>query len=409
MNLTVHCCLPQSALDVGAEVGARMARQINRLSARAVTTLTKVGRHGDGNGLYLSISKNGGRRWVFLYRTNGKLREKGLGSASKVSLKDARQAAEAAGKLLREGIDPIDSPPKPADSKTFSECATSFIASNEAGWRNTKHCDQWTNTLKTYAAPVIGKLPVNQIGVDHIVEILEPIWKTKTETASRVRGRIESVLDWAAAHGFRSSDNPARWRGHLDKILPPARKVTKVKHHPALPYQEIASFIADLRSREGMAARALEFTILTAARTGETLGAKWPEIDLIGKVWTVPAERMKAGVEHQVPLSARAIEVLKALSTDTEYVFPGSNPKAPLSNMSMLAVLKRMKRSDLTVHGFRSTFRDWAAETTEYPNELVEMALAHTIRNKAEAAYRRGNLLERRRALMEAWSDALSY
>jgi hypothetical protein len=226
VNLTVHCCLPQSALIVGADIGAEMARQINRLSARAVTTLTKTGRHADGNGLYLSISKNGGRRWVFLYRANGKLREKGLGSANSVSLKDARQAAETARKLLREGIDPIESAPEATHAKTFAECATSFITSNEAGWRNVKHRDQWTNTLKTYAEPVIGKFPVNQIGVDQIVKVLEPIWKTKTETASRVRGRIESVLDWAAAHGFRSSENPARWRGHLDKILPPARKVT---------------------------------------------------------------------------------------------------------------------------------------------------------------------------------------
>lgn len=380
-----------------------MVRQINRLSARAVTTLTKVGRHADGNGLYLSISNNGGRRWVFLYRANGKLREKGLGSATKVSLKEARQAAEVVGKLLREGIDPIDSAPKAADTKTFSECATSFIASNEAGWRNAKHRDQWTTTLKNHAEP-IGKLPVNKIGVEHIVKILKPIWKTKTETASRVRGRIESVLDWAAAHGFRSSDNPARWRGHLDKILPPARKVTKVKHHPALPYPDIPMFMTDLRNREGMAARALEFTILTAARTGETIGASWPEIDFINKVWSVPSERMKTGVQHQVPLSARAIELLEGLSADTAFIFPGSDPKKPLSNMSMLAVLARMNRRDLTVHGFRSTFRDWAAETTEYPNEMVEMALAHTIRNKAEAAYRRGNLLERRRALMEGWA-----
>jgi integrase len=212
------------------------------------------------------------------------------------------------------------------------------------------------------------------------------------------------VLDWAAAHGLRGSDNPARWRGHLDKILPPPRKVTKVEHHPALPYKDIPAFMADLRTRDGMAARALEFTILTAARTGETIGAKWSEIDFIRKVWTVPAERMKAGVQHQVPLSARAIELLKGLSTDTAYIFPGSKPKKPLSNMSLLAVLARMDRSDLTVHGFRSTFRDWAAETTEFPNELVEMALAHTIRNKAEAAYRRGNLLERRRVLMEGWA-----
>jgi integrase len=392
-----------------------MARQVNRLTARTVQTINEVGRHPDGNGLYLNVSANGGRRWVFLYRIAGrlskngkkKLFEMGLGSASSVSLKEAREAAQVARKQLRDGLDPLQQRRK-SSTKPFSECAAEYIASQESGWRNPKHGEQWRNTLATYADPKIGELPVDTITVDHVLDILKPIWKTKTETASRVRGRIESILDWAAAHKYRSAENPARWRGHLDKVLPPMRKVAKVEHHPALPYRDMPAFMTDLRGRDGTAAKALEFTILTAARTGETIGAKWDEIDFKDKVWTIPAERMKAGVEHQVPLSARAIEILANLNQETDYVFPGQEIDKPLSNMAMLALLKRMNRSDLTVHGFRSTFRDWAAETTEYPNELVEMALAHTIKNKAEAAYRRGNLLERRRALMQSWADFMN-
>jgi integrase len=381
-----------------------MARKVHRLSARSVATLTKIGLHADGNGLYLSISTNGGRRWIYLYRRDGRRREKGLGSARTVSLKDARLAAEAVRKQIREGIDPIDSKVKPVTAKTFSECAKAFIASNEKAWKNPKHRDQWKNTLKTYAEPHIGKLSIDRIYVDDVLKAVEPIWTTKSETASRVRGRIEAVLDWAAARGYRGPDNPARWRGHLDKVLPPIRKIAKVQHHPALPYKDIPAFMDNLRKRDGISARALEFTILTAARTGEVIGAKWDEIDDNKKVWTVPADRMKAGVEHQVPLSDHAIALLKGIPKDSDFIFVGMKPTEGLSNMSMLATLKRMDRSDLTTHGFRSTFRDWAAETTEFPNELVEMALAHTIRNKAEAAYRRGNLLERRRVLMDVWS-----
>lgn len=385
-----------------------MVRQINRLSARTVTTLKDVGRHADGNGLYLSISNNGGRRWVFLYRSAGRIREKGLGSAVSVSLKDARLKADDVRKQLAAGLDPINEGRKTQGVMTFSDCAKAYIASHETGWSNPKHADQWRNTLKAYAEPIIGKLPVNKIDVSHIMSILEPIWPTKTETASRVRGRIESILDWAAARKYRNSENPARLRGHLDYLLPPRRKVAKVQHHPALPYKGIPAFMADLRSREGIGGLALEFTILTAARTGETLGAKWDEIDIENKVWIVPDERMKARVEHHVPLSDRAVEILKSLSTDTEFVFPGNGDNNPLSSMSLLAVLKRMDRSDITTHGFRSTFRDWAAETTDFPNEVVEMALAHTIKNKAEAAYRRGNMLDRRRILMDAWDKYCS-
>ncbi|RTL77224.1 MAG: site-specific integrase [Bradyrhizobiaceae bacterium] len=381
-----------------------MARQVHRLSARTVATLKNVGRHADGNGLYLSISDNGGRRWVFLYRSGGKVREKGLGSAVSVSLKDARLKADEVRKQLSAGLDPINEGRKNNGVMTFAECSKIYIDSHAAGWSNPKHADQWRNTLKTYADPVIGKLPVNKIDVSHIMKILDPIWRTKTETASRVRGRIESILDWAAVKKYRGSENPARLKGHLDHLLPRRQKVAKVQHHPALSYKDIPAFMADLRTREGTGALALEFTILTAARTNETLGAKWDEIDLESKVWTVPADRMKARVEQAVPLSDRAIDILKALSTDTEYVFPGNGENNPMSSMSLLAVLKRMNRSDITTHGFRSTFRDWAAETTEFPNEVVEMALAHTIKNKAEAAYRRGNMLDRRRVLMDAWS-----
>jgi integrase len=384
-----------------------MARQIQRLSARTVASLikpgAKTGRHADGNGLYLSISANGGRRWVFLYRRAGKLKEKGLGSALSVGLAQARQKAEQARRQIEQGADPINEGRKTSGAMTFSEAAIAFIAANKSGWRNEKHRAQWTNTLKTYADPVIGGLPINRIDVGDVMKVVEPLWATKTETASRVRGRMESVLDWAAARGYRGSENPARWRGHLEKLLPAPRRVAKVKHHPALPYTEMAAFMRDLQGREGAGARALGFTILTAARTGETLGARPAEFDLSNRIWIVPGERMKAGAEHRVPLSPRALELLGELGNANDYVFPSAKPNRPLSNMAMLAVLKRMKRTDLTTHGFRSTFRDWAAETTDFPNEIVEMALAHTIGDKSEAAYRRGDMLERRRALMAAW------
>jgi integrase len=387
-----------------------MARQVNKLSARTVATLKSLGRHADGHGLYLSISENGGRRWMFLYRRDGKMREMGLGSAQTVSLAEARELADQQRRLLRQGLDPINarkerkaSEAKAAKGPTFAECAAEYISKHAPSWRNPKHRQQWTNTLKTYANPIIGAIDVADVDIDRILKVLEPIWTAKTETASRVRGRIEAVLDWAAVQKYRSSDNPARWRGHLDKALPAPRKVAKVTHHAALPYADIPAFMKALRGREGMGAIALEFAILTAARTGEVIGAKWDEFNLEGKVWTVPKERMKTGAEHRVPLSPRCIEILEALPHISDYVFPGNKADKPLSNMTLLATLSRMDRDDLTTHGFRSTFRDWAAETTEYPNEVVEMALAHTIKNQAEAAYRRGDMLERRRGLMDDW------
>jgi integrase len=291
---------------------------------------------------------------------------------------------------------------------SFGECAKGYIEANKAGWRNAKHATQWQNTLDKYANPIIGSLPVDEVAVGHITKVMEPIWTTKTETASRVRGRIETVLDWAKARGYRMGENPARWRGHLENLLPRPSKVRKVKHHPALPYPQIGRFMRDLRAREGMAAQAMDFLILTAARTAEVMGAKWPEIDAAAKLWTVPAGRIKGGVEHRVPLSGPALAIIRKLAKEDhdpdDFVFPGDKARKPLSNNALLALLERMRRSDITAHGFRSTFRDWAAECTNFPNEVVEMALAHVIKDKTEAAYRRGDLLQKRRAMMDTWA-----
>jgi integrase len=396
-----------------------MGREINRLSARAVATLKKPGRHADGAGLYLSISppKDGGegdgaKRWVFLFKRGGKAREMGLGGAQSIGLAAARSLAESARSDLSKGLDPIAERKKrvsEVECPTFEECATQYIDDNRAGWRNAKHAGQWTSTLKAYAYPVLGKLKANEITTEHIAKVLNPIWTSKTETASRVRSRVEAVLDWAKVKGYRHGENPARWRGHLDQILPKRSKVQRVKHHPALPYQEMGGFMSALREQGGVAALALEFTILTAARTNETTGAKLAEFSEAG-VWVVPPERMKAEREHRVPLSPRSVQIVKDAK-----LLHGSRPdaKAPLflgnrrdrhlSNGAMLALLERMGRGDITVHGFRSTFRDWAAESTNFPNQVVEMALAHVIEDKSEAAYRRGDLFKKRAALMAAW------
>jgi integrase len=293
-----------------------------------------------------------------------------------------------------------------AKGMTFRACAERYIEAHKAGWRNPKHALQWMSTLASYAYPVFGDLPVKAIDVGLVMKAVEPIWATKTETASRLRGRIESVLDWAAARGYRHGDNPARWRGHLDKLLPKRAKMQRVQHHPALAYDEVGAFMDALRSQGGIAARALAFCILTATRTSETLNARWDEIDLAAKLWVIPAGRIKAGKEHRVPLSAPALAILRQLAETRsgEFVFPGGKGGKPLSNMALLALLKRMERSDLTVHGFRSAFRDWAAERTHYPREVAEMALAHAIGDKVEAAYRQGDLFEKRRRLMEEWA-----
>jgi integrase len=375
-----------------------------------VETETRIGRHADGGGLYLSISANGGKRWVFLFKRHGRSREMGLGSANSVKLAQARVLAADARQIVARGGDPILERPNPEAGLPFDECANRYIAANKPGWKNAKHGDQWTNTLKAYASPVIGRLPAGDVTTDHIIKILNPIWSTKSETASRVRSRIELVLDWAKVHGHRDGENPARWRGHLDQILPKRSKVRRVVHHPALPFAEVPAFMERLRTRRGLSARALEFTILTAARTNEIIGATWAEMNAGAGLWTVPPERMKAGREHRVPLVVRAVAILTDLAEvakpeSVDWVFPGDCEDGSLSNNAMLALLDRMDFGHVTVHGFRSSFRDWASETTAFPHEVVEMALAHTIENKAEAAYRRGDLFEKRRQLMTAWAE----
>jgi integrase len=295
-----------------------------------------------------------------------------------------------------------------AKATTFRECSARYIASHRAGWRNPKHAAQWQATLATYAEPVIGGLSVQAVDTALVLKVLEPIWTVKPETAGRVRGRIESVLDWAKARGYSTGENPARWRGHLDKLLPPRSKVRRAEHHAALPYAELPGFLVSLPQQEGIAARALEFAILTAARTGEVIGARWSEMDLLDKTWTLPAARMKSGREHRVPLSPRALAILKEMQAhrhaDDAFVFPGAKPGRPLSNMAFLMLLRRMRRTDLTAHGFRSSFRNWAAERTNFPAEVAEMALAHTVSDKTVAAYNRSDLFDRRRRLMAAWA-----
>jgi integrase len=389
-----------------------VARKIHRLKALQVARTNEPGLLADGGGLYLQVSDAGAKSWLFRFMLAGRARAMGLGSLHTISLAEARNEAARCRKLLREKIDPIEARNgsrgqaalEAAKAITFEQCAQAYVQAHRLGWKNAKHVQQWQNTLSTYAYPVFGSLPVAGVDTALVMRCLEPIWKHKAETASRVRGRIESVLDWATVRGYRAGENPARWRGHLAKLLPIRAKVQRVEHHAALPYAEMPGFVAELRRQTGVAARALEFTILTATRTSEVLGAQWGEINLDARVWTIPASRMKAGIEHRVPLCGRAIALLQELGPSSRgYVFPGQRPRQPLSNMAMLMLLKRMEYKDLTVHGFRSSFRDWAAEKTNTPRELCEMALAHTIGDKAEAAYRRGDLFDRRRALMAQW------
>ena len=391
-----------------------MMRNTGKLTALGVARANTPGMHADGGGLYLQIAPSGARSWIFRYQRQGRRHYMGLGPAAVISLADARGRLAEARKTLAEGKDPIAArraseaalTAAAANSMTFKACATAYIASHADSWRNAKHAAQWTATLTTYAYPVLGKLPAHEIETAHVLRVLEPIWKTKTETAARVRGRIEAVLDWATARGFRPGDNPARWRGLLSNLLPARSKVRRVVHHPALPYSGIGSFMEHLRGQQGEAARSLEFIILTAARTGEATGATWDEIDLGGTTWTVPADRIKAGKAHRVPLSAPTVALLKrqAEVRQGEWVFSGRKRGRPLSNNAILALLERMGCSDLTTHGFRSTFRDWTAERTNYPREVAEMALAHAVGDKVEAAYRRGDLFDKRRRLMNDWA-----
>lgn len=386
----------------------------NKLSAAGVNALKEQGRYADGLGLYLQVSSSGTKSWLFRFQRDGQPRQMGLGPLHTVSLADARQQAAQARRMLLDGIDPIEARQaararartEAAKGISFRQCAERYIAAHEAAWRNDKHRAQWRSTLETYCHPIFGDLPAAAIDTGLVLKALEPIWTSKPETASRVRGRVESVLDWATVRGHRAGENPARWRGHLDKLLPARSKVARIKHHAALPYGELPAFMEELRGRDGIAARALEFAILTAARTGEVIGARWSEVDLAAKVWTIPGERMKGGREHRIPLSQRALELLERLprEKDGEFVFMGGRKGKGLSNMALLETLRRMECGDLTAHGFRSTFRDWAAETTGYPSEVVEMALAHAIGSKVEAAYRRGDLFEKRRRLMQEWA-----
>lgn len=375
--------------------------------------------YADGGGLYLQVRGPTSRSWIFRYRFEGRERELGLGSLLTVPLSEARDRAAVARKQKSEGVDPLEIKHeahvarKASERKrrvpTFDEASTAYLRTQKAGWKNLKHEQQWTNTLRSYASPHFGKRPVSEVDLPVVVAALEPIWAAKPETAGRVRGRIEAVLDWATVMQFRSGENPARWKGNLDKILPARGRLARVKHHAAMPYGRTSAFVVTLASRKETAAKALHFTILTAARTSEVLGLRWPEIDLKRALWTVPAERMKAGREHRVPLCRAALQLLAALprSDETDLVFPSPDSVRPLSVNAMAAVLKRMNEREVTVHGFRSSFRDWAAEQTETASEVVEAALAHTIGNKVEAAYRRGDLIDKRRYLMDAWCKYL--
>lgn len=378
----------------------------------------KPGMHGDGGGLWLNVRGEESRSWLFRYTWGKRRREMGLGPYPDVGLAEARTKAQNARRLLREGMDPIahrkDAAAAAAGAAmTFREVAALYVAAHADGWRNTKHRAQWGSTLDAYAHPVFGDRPIAAVDVGDVMRALEPIWREKPETASRVRGRIEAVLDYAAAREWRAGENPARWKGHLANLLPARARVAKVEHHAALPWAEAGAFMAELDKQAGMAALALRFAILTAARTGEVTGATWTEVDLDGKAWTVPSARMKAGREHRVPLSPAALDVLRAVRLPGDpapgaFVFPGGVRDKGLSNMAMTAVLRRMGRADLTVHGFRSTFRDWCAEQTAHPREVAEAALAHTLRDKVEAAYRRGDLFERRAVLMAEWAAFLA-
>jgi integrase len=393
-----------------------MARVLGKLTSLKVDKAKTPGLHGDGGGLYLRVTEDGTKSWVYRFMLNGRPRWMGLGPLALFGLQEARGKALDARRLRYEGLDPIDARRAArmrerlgaAKALSFAQCSEAYIKAHRAGWRNLKHAGQWEATLASYAKPIIGALPVQAIDTGLVLKVLEPIWTDKPETASRVRQRIERVLDWARVRGYRTGENPARWKGHLDQLLPTRAKVRRVVHHAALPYAELPAFLHELHEQEGIAARALEYLILTAARTGEVIGARWSEINSNDKTWTIPGERMKAGKEHRVPLSPRALAILEEMHklghADDGFVFPGSKPGKPLSNMAFLMLMRRMGRDDLTAHGFRSSFRDWVAERTNFPAEVAEMALAHTVSDKTVAAYNRSDLFERRRRLMQQWA-----
>ena len=395
-----------------------MAREIGRLTALKVEKAKEPGMYADGGGLYLRVTPQGTKNWVLRYMLDRKSHWMGLGPLPLYGLGEARARALDARRKRHEGIDPIEARRAlraklrldSAKAITFKQCAESYIASHKAGWRNAKHTYQWSATLASYAYPIIGALPVQAVDTALVLKVLEAIWTAKPETASRVRQRIENILDFAKVRGWRDGENPARWRGHLDHLLPARARVRAIKHHAALPYAELPAFVACLQERQAVAARALEFLILTAARTGEVIGARWNEIDLLDKTWTVPASRMKAHREHRVPLSTRALTILDAMQSarqndaDNAYVFSGAKAGVPLSNLAMIMLLRRMNRGELTVHGFRATFKTWASERSNFQNEIIEASLAHVIGGKVKQAYMRGDLFEKRRRLVQQWA-----
>lgn len=379
---------------------------VPKLTARQVLTLTRPGRYGDGGNLYLKVGPTGGKSWVFRYMRDGQSFDMGLGPASLVSLAEARDAAHLCRRRLHNGQDPIEhrdagkgtAPVIP----TFEEFAEGWIDDNERRWRNAKGAPQWRSSLAAYAYPILGDLPVDRIATGHVLDVLKPIWTAKPETARKVRTRVGQLLDAAKALGYRTGDNPAGWRGNLRDLLPPQAKT--IEHHAALPYAKVPAFIKQLRKRAGIAAVAFEFLILTMTRTSEVTGARHDEIDTKAKAWTIPAGRTKANREHRVPLSDRALEILAALPAGGPFVFAGRSPGKALSNMAFLTLLRRMGRTDITAHGFRSAARDWAAEQTSYQREVLEHALAHTVGNEVERSYARGTMFEKRRALMNEWA-----
>jgi integrase len=391
-----------------------MARTLQKLTPLAVSKASKPGLYGDGGGLYLQIGPTGSKSWLFRFMLNGKSREMGLGPLHTINMTEARAKAVDCRKLLLEGIDPIEA--RKADdiarrllearSISFKECSEAYIQAHQAGWTDVRTADQWKSSLRDYVYPVIGVLPVAAIDTDLVMKCLSPIWNERTRTAMRVRARIESVLDWATTSRYRQGENPARWRGHLENLLAPPAKIARVVHLSALPYEGIHDFMLKLQAIDDIPAKALELAILTAARTGEVTGATWDEMDLDKEIWTVPAERMKMVREHRVPLSGRCMEILRALQDQrqSDYVFFGMKRGKPIHKGSMLEVVRVMSYTDITVHGFRSTFRDWAAEMTAYPREVAEMALAHVVESKVEAAYRRGDLFDKRRRMMDDWA-----
>lgn len=402
--------------------------QINKLNALKIKSSLEKGRYSDGGGLYLQVSKFGTKSWLFVYKRGGKPTSMGLGTPKDVSLARARELAAEFRRVLLEGRDPMGERREAEERRqaaielearaaqeaakrkavTFRTAAEQYIKSQSPSWKNRKHKAQWESTLQNYAHPVIGAKPVSEVTTADVIQILNPIWDTKAETANRLRGRIELILNWAKAMGHYHQENPARWNGHLSHLLPKQSRIARIKHFAALPYSKISGFMAELAKCDGVGAKALEFTILTACRSGEVTKARWSEFNLKDRVWTIPAERMKAGKEHTVPLTEAAIRILREVEPfGDDFVFASPRTGGEISDATMRAVLKRMGFPDLTVHGFRSTFRDWASETTNHAHQVCEMALAHTIENRAEAAYRRGDLKDKRRVLMDDWAQYL--